>query len=556
MLAQRTPWSWVIANIVVAALYFVLGAIVSAFFAAYGLFPAPIWLPAAIAVVAAMLGQVKLFPGIFAGSFLTNAILFAPPLYITTIISVTNALGPVLAAIVLRRLQPPKAVFTSFVGVLRFLFCMMMLSPTISATGGAIAMAIGRPLDWERLYSIWVSWWLCDSGGTLFLAPALLLWLGIEPAVETRSHDQPLDRPRLAVWSVVWAAIATFSLVLFLTPPFHGNHIRQIFPFLLVVPLSWVALRMSLRSAYTLVSLVAIAAAAGTVAGVGPFQDLAIANPLQMVGTLVVVLAMNVLTTVALVSELDEAQTQNRVKSMFLATTSHELRNPLNAILGFSSMIDDQASGVVANEKYADYARSIHTAGEHLLALINGLLDLTKIEAGRFSLSETSVILAAAVEEAVGLIRVQVRAKSVKLTSDVPSDLALHADAQSLRQILLNLLSNATKFTPSGGQVKIAVVRSAAGDVVVRISDTGVGIPAEALDRIFVPFERVRHRMAPNAEGTGLGLSITQGLIELHGGTIRLESEVGSGTTAIVTLPASRVIGVDARMRRVAEAAD
>jgi integral membrane sensor domain MASE1 len=313
-LAERTPWSWVIANIVVATLYFALGAVVNAFFAAYGLFPAPIWLPTAIAVVAAMLGEARLFPGIFVGSFLTNAVLFAPPLYLTTIISLTNAVGPVVAAIVLRRLRPSKAVFTSFVGVLRFLFCMLILSPAISATGGATAMAIGRPVDWERTYSIWVSWWLCDSGGTLFLAPALLLWLGVESAVATHPASEPFDRRRLAVWSIVWAAIATSSLVLFLTPPFQGNHIRQVFPFLLVVPLSWVALRMSLRSAYTLVSLVAIAAA-GTVAGFGPFQDLAMANPLQMVGTLVVVLAMNVLTTVALVSELDEAQNQNRVKS-------------------------------------------------------------------------------------------------------------------------------------------------------------------------------------------------------------------------------------------------
>jgi two-component system cell cycle sensor histidine kinase PleC len=213
VLGERTPWSWVIANIVVAALYFALGAIVNAFFAAYGLFPAPIWLPTAIAVVAAMLGEARLFPGIFLGSFLTNAVLFAPPLYLTTIISATNALGPVAAATVLHRLRPPKAVFTSFVGVLRFLFCMLILSPTVTATGGAIAMAIGKPLDWERIYSIWVSWWLCDSGGTLFLAPALLLWLGVEPAVAIRPANEPFNRRRLAIWSVVWAAIATSSLV-------------------------------------------------------------------------------------------------------------------------------------------------------------------------------------------------------------------------------------------------------------------------------------------------------------------------------------------------------
>jgi signal transduction histidine kinase len=525
-----------LANFTVAALYFALGAVVSAFFASYGLFPAPIWLPAAIAVVAAIAGEMRLFPGIFAGSFVTNAVLFAPPLYITIIISFSNALGPVVGAIMLRRLRPAKGVFTSFAGIIRFLFCTMLLSPAISATGGAIAMSIGQ-FGWAKTYAVWVGWWLCDSGGTLYLAPALLLWLGLE-STGTRPVGG-LDRQNL----LVCAAIAVFCLVLFLTPTLHGSPLQQVLPFLLVVPLSWVALRVSLRSAYTLILLVAIIAAAGTVAGFGPFHRPEVANPLQMVGTLIVLLAMDVLTTVALVSELHEAQNENRVKSMFLAATSHELRNPLNAIIGFSSMIDSQVAGPIENAKYMDYARTIHTAGQHLLGLINGLLDLAKIEAGQFALSEEPVALAAAIDEAVALILIQAQAKSVAVSAAVAPDLdAVYADRRALRQVLLNLLGNAVKFTPDGGSVDVVAEQGAAGELILLVRDSGVGIPADALDRVFVPFVRLGRAAMPDVEGTGLGLSITRGLVTLHQGTIRLESELGCGTTAVVTLPAVRLI--------------
>lgn len=551
--AGGTPF-WICANAAVAALYFALGAVVSAFFGAYGLFPAPIWLPAAIAVVAAIMGEARCLPGIFLGSFLTNALLFAPPLHITTIISLTNALGPAAGAIALRRLWPDGGAFKSVAGVLQFLFCTTLLSPAISASGGAAAMTIGEPFDWARTYSIWVGWWLCDSGGTLFLAPALLLWLGLDPSDETGPAPESLPWRHV----MVWFGIAVFSLLLFLTPALHGNYIRQVFPFLLVVPLSWVALRMSLRWAYTLVSLVAIAAAGGTVAGFGPFADPTIANPLQMVGTLVVVLAMNVLTTVALVSELHAAQNENRVKSMFFATTSHELRNPLNAIVGFSSIIGSQALGPIGNEKYAEHGRMIHSAGNHLLALIDGLLNLCKIEAGRFSLVDEPIAVAEAIEQATALLAVSARAKRVTLTSDVtPPNLMLTADRRALHQILLNLLSNAVKFTPAGGRVDAAARMGDEGKLLIRIEDSGIGIPADSLDRVFQPFERLRQPDGVNTEGTGLGLSITRGLVLLHGGTIGLESRPGAGTTIIVTLPASRVIPIEPMPRRdIAQAAE
>jgi len=552
LMARHSVSGWVVVNLVVAALYFALGGLVSMFFSAYGLFPAPIWLPTAVAMVAAIAGEWRVFPGIFLGSVAANAVLFGPPPHMTLIISLTNALGPVIGAVALRWRHPAKGLFTSFAGAIWFLFCTTLLSPAISATGGAVALAIGQPLDWERTYSIWVGWWLCDGCGTLYLAPALLLWLGLESGAEADDTAPVVRFDRQYLW--IWAAIAVFSAVLLLSPPLHGSYIRQALPFLLVVPLSWVALRMSLRWAYTLISLVALVAVVGTVAGFGPFQDHSLTNPLQMVAILVVVLAMNVLTIVALVGELHQAQHENRVKSMFLANTSHELRTPLNAILGFSSMIDTGVLGPLGNAKYGEYARIIHSAGEQLLGLINGLLDLSKIEAGRVALSEAEHSVREAIEEAASLVMPQARAQSVRLAIAVePDTLGVYADAKALRQILLNLVTNAVKFTPPGGRVDLSAGLSRRGELVIRVSDTGIGIPADTVDRLFVPFERLHKDTAPEIEGSGLGLCITRGLVTLHGGLIAVASTLGEGTRVTVTLPAERVVAGVAAFAEAAE---
>jgi signal transduction histidine kinase len=362
-----------------------------------------------------------------------------------------------------------------------------------------------------------VNWWLTDSGGTLYLAPALILWMGLEDEHAYSGTEQRhlFDRRDL----IVWAWVAVVSVVLFLTPPLRGSYIRTAFPFLLVVPLSWIALRMSLRYAYSLVTLVSIAATAGTVAGFGPFQNHGLANPLQLVGVLVVLLAMNVLTIVALVSERADAQNANKVKSMFLANTSHELRTPLNAIIGFSSLIGNLAPRGATPEKLVDYANTITASGEHLLALINDLLDMSKIEAGRFELDEQTISLTDVIDQQIDLVRLQAEQKALRVVRDRSvTDAIVKADPRAIRQVLLNLS--------------------------VLVSDTGVGIAPEALERVFQPFERARGAGAAKTEGTGLGLSIARGLISLHGGNIVLESSIGKGTTAIMTIPASRVIAV------------
>lgn len=528
---------WMLGNLAVAASYFALALIVSRFFAAYGLFPAPIWLPASVAIVAAMAGGLGAAPGIFAGAFIANFVLFDPPVAEATAIAATNTAGPLLGAALLRRWHPRKGLFDSFAGVVAFLVSTTLVAPAITALGGATALTIGKPFDGSVFYEIWLGWWLSDSGGTLFLAAAAMLWLGIEKG--QRGPAEPMAPQEL----LVWTAIAVLAVLLFLTREMPGAAIKWAFPFLLVVPIAWVALRMSLRAALTLVSLVAIVASAGTVAGVGPFQTGA-GNSLQLVGVLVVLLAMTVLTIVALVAERRSAEAASKVKSMFLATASHELRTPLNTIIGLSSLMGERRDN--PPEKVVDYARDIERSGEHLLGLIDDLLDLSKIEAGRFDLREAQVEVDELVQSALGFVAAQARKRDVRLAVEPSPDLLLHADRKALLQILLNLLSNAIKFTPAGGNVTLAATREASGWLSISVRDDGIGIDPVALDRVFTPFERVREGGARDVPGTGLGLAIARGLAELHGGTLTIDSAPGRGTCVTLRLPAGRVRSAEA----------
>jgi two-component system, cell cycle sensor histidine kinase PleC len=543
-LAAGSASRWIAANGVVALGYFGLGFIVSRFFVAYGLFPAPIWLPASVAVVAVLIGGWRLMPGIFIGSFCANAVLFDPPLHITSIISATNMLGPAIGVLVLHRLARNGRLFTSFHGVVAFLATTTLLSPAISSAGGAAAMSIGAPFDPAQFTSIWLNWMVTDSGGTLYLAPAILLWLGVDGA-NAASTDGKKQKPLSARRSDIVACLCVMApaMALFLFPgSLPLGQIRVLIPFLLVVPLSWITLRVALRSAYTLVSLLSIMATAGAVAGVGPFQDSTLANPLQLVGLLVVVLAMNVLSVAALSIERQQAQAAKLAESMLLARTSHELRTPLNAVIGFSSLIDRQALGPLANEKYLEYARIIQSSGEHLLALINDLIDLSKIDSGHYEMKEENVDIAAAIAEATVMIDVQAKSRSIALSSETHCDgVAVAADARALWQVLINILSNAVKFTPEGGCVTVRSMLDAAGNLSIRVTDTGFGIAPDDLARLGTPFERAAPSSGDAVEGTGLGLSIAKGLIALHGGSIELRSTVGEGTEATIRLPARRV---------------
>jgi signal transduction histidine kinase len=234
-----------------------------------------------------------------------------------------------------------------------------------------------------------------------------------------------------------------------------------------------------------------------------------------------------------------EIEQASQHKSEFLANMSHELRTPLNAIIGFSEVLSERMFGEV-NEKQADYLKDIHESGKHLLSLINDILDLSKIEAGRMELELSSFHLPTAVSNAVTLIRERAQRHGIALGVEIDDRLGeVEADERKLKQILLNLLSNAVKFTPDGGRVDVSA-KLDTNWVEIAVKDTGVGIALEDQVSLFEEFKQLGKDSSRKAEGTGLGLSLTKRLVELHGGKIAVESAAGRGSTFRVQLPLGR----------------
>jgi len=239
----------------------------------------------------------------------------------------------------------------------------------------------------------------------------------------------------------------------------------------------------------------------------------------------------------------EQAEVASRSKTEFLANMSHELRTPLNAINGFSEVMCKKVFGPLGDAHYEEYVKDIHDSGQHLLALINDILDISKVEAGKLELCEEPVAIDGVVEAAVRIMRERAEARRLTLRTAIEGGLpAINGDERLLMQIVLNLLSNAIKFSHEGGAIDVRASRAADGGVEISVTDNGIGIAPENLDKVMMPFQQVEGSFTRQHQGTGLGLPLSKRLVELHGGRLEIESEVGAQTVARVRLGPERVL--------------
>ncbi len=234
----------------------------------------------------------------------------------------------------------------------------------------------------------------------------------------------------------------------------------------------------------------------------------------------------------------EEAEAANHAKSEFLATMSHELRTPLNAIIGFSELINTQAMGPIGNTRYVEYAGDIEQSGRHLLQIINDILDISKIEAGKLDIRPQNIRYSDLAGQAAAMLYTEIGNKQISFRNILPQkEVTVRGDQQLLRQVLANLLSNAVKYTEDKGEISLSVDTSDKDWIDITIIDNGIGIAEEDMARIMEPFEQVESSLTRRNGGIGLGLPLTRKMIEAHGGELRLSSELGVGTTAQVRLP-------------------
>ncbi|MER8898842.1 MULTISPECIES: ATP-binding protein [unclassified Mesorhizobium] len=237
--------------------------------------------------------------------------------------------------------------------------------------------------------------------------------------------------------------------------------------------------------------------------------------------------------------ETERAEAANRAKSEFLANMSHELRTPLNAIIGFSELMEQGLFGPLGSPRYEEYANDINGSGKYLLGVINDILDMSKIEAGQFSVDREEIDLCPLIRETVRVISLQAAEKSITVETRIADTMTLFADRRAIKQIAINLLSNAVKFTGQGGHISVRA-RNTSGALVLTIEDNGCGIPKEALSKLGRPFEQVQNQFSKNHAGSGLGLAISRSLAELQGGALKIRSTEGVGTIVSVRIPVKK----------------
>jgi signal transduction histidine kinase len=516
----------------------------------------PVWPPTGISLAAYLLLGYWVWPAIFLGALVVN-LTTAGSIASSLAIATGNTLEGLVGAFLVNHFANGRKVFAQQRDAFTFVLLAALLSTTVSATFGVTSLSLGGYADWERYFAIWSTWWLGDAVGALILTPAIVLWVSEHALKWSGSQLLEIGVSVPLLCFVTWIVFQSSQAM---TGPNYP------LAFLTLSFLIWVAVRLGPRETVTAILLCAGIAIWGTLRGSGPFAR---GNPhesllllqafIAVIAVTALVLAVGVAERRLAERELDELnqtlerriqdrtstlqatveqlQEFDRLKSAFVGIVSHELRTPLTSIKSLSDNLFEGLAGPL-NEKQKYYASRIQLNADQLTRMLNELLNLSKIEAGKMELCPTVLSLQELLGDLVEAFEPLAERKSIMMDiGPMESMPMVRADRDKLYEVFANLLENAIKFTPSGGRVHIGA-QVLDGHIKMNISDTGCGISEEHLPKIFDKFYRVRSGSG-HAQGSGLGLAIAKGLIELHGGTISVESAPGKGSHFYFTVPSA-----------------
>jgi signal transduction histidine kinase len=521
----------------VAALY-ILAALAGLRLDAVSGFASLVWPATGIALAAVLLAGRSIWPGIFVGALVANLLTGAPVLAAAGI-ATGNTLEAVVGAYALSRVPGFRLSLDGLRDVLALIALAAGLSTMISATIGVASLYSAGLVQQPKLAETWRTWWVGDAIGALLVAPAILVW-----AKRPRVHPSAL---RLGEAAALALGVVAASLLVFLAPTTRGGGpLSQAYVFFPL--LMWAAIRFGQRGSVTVTAVVSAIAVVGTVLGRGPFIQPTLHESLLALQAFMGITAATFLVLGASVSEReryeeelrsarDIATAANRAKAEFLAVMSHELRTPLNAIAGYADILSLGVAGPLTR-KQDDAVVRIRSNQQHLLALIDDVLSFAKIEAGTTSIMSRPVAVCEALDSLEAVLRPDlVRQDLTFAWNGCDPALSVLADPMKLRQILLNVLGNAIKFTPPNGRIELSALRNA-DRVSIRVSDTGIGVPADKIGRVFEPFFQVQAGTTREYPGVGLGLAIARDFARAMGGDITMESAPGKGSAVTIELAA------------------